>query len=131
MGDSNSEFNVSLPGQPLFLQYRPDPLVRGLPVETLTWVATDELGESSVLSSIEVHIQCNPGYFFTDGPTAHLCQACDPGYYNLPDARDQASRSVEGQAPSCPLPSPPALEAFCSLSAALGTLSLTPRLTLR
>lgn len=85
---SNSSLRVSEPGQPLFLRYQPQPLLRGLPADSWTWQAKDQFNEAGPLARVEVHIRCSPGYFYRDEDPSH-CAACGPGYYNLPGEKDQ------------------------------------------
>jgi hypothetical protein len=84
-----SSFPVAVVGQPLFLQYQPRAHIRGLPADTLTWVAFDRFGVRGNVSTISVNIRCLPGYrIAADDP--NMCSPCPAGQYNMPDVFDQA-----------------------------------------
>eukprot|EP00873_Tetraselmis_striata_P025523 jgi/Tetstr1/445787/TSEL_033434.t1 len=86
----NDSYAINRPGQPLFLQYRPEPLLRGLPAEVLAWRAVDAHAEGLARpASIAVYIRCAPGFFFREADDPDHCVPCKPGTYNLPDFRDQ------------------------------------------
>jgi hypothetical protein len=87
--DANgSEVEIVPPGQPLFLQYRPDSLIRGRPADKVAWLAVDRFGEHAGSATVEVNIQCEPGYFYEE-VRPESCQPCGYGQYNLPAVRDQ------------------------------------------
>ena len=90
LNDPTSEILVSVPGQPLFLNYQADPLIRGVPAKTFSWRVSDTAGGASEVYQVLINIRCSPGYFYTlDNP--NQCSPCLPGFYNLPDEEDQAS----------------------------------------
>lgn len=85
-----SDHFIEVVGQPLFLQYRPNSLIRGQPADSLVWVAYDEFGAVSNRSTISVNIKCSPGYMI-DPRARDSCLPCQPGFYNLPASQDQVS----------------------------------------
>jgi hypothetical protein len=88
--ESNDSYVIERPGQPLFLRYRPEPLLRGLPAEVFSWVAEDRFSQAiPTPSRIAVYIRCSPGFFFEPGVDADHCMPCAPGTFNLPEGRDQ------------------------------------------
>jgi hypothetical protein len=89
--DANSSFTVERPGQPLFLHYLPDPLIRGSPADRLTWVAWDQYEQRGTSAAVNIHIQCSPGYFY-DLAAPEMCAPCGPGSFNLPELMDQVRR---------------------------------------
>jgi hypothetical protein len=90
--ESNDSYAIDRPGQPLFLQYRPEPLLRGLPAEVLSWRAEDRYSEAlPAPNSFAVYIRCSPGFFYEPSVDADHCLPCAPGTFNLPDIRDQTA----------------------------------------
>ena len=90
LNDPTSEIPVSAPGQPLFVNYQADPLIRGVPAKTFLWRVNDTAGGASEVYQVLINIRCSPGYFYTsDNPSQ--CSPCLPGSYNLPGEEDQAS----------------------------------------
>ena len=92
---SNAEFILDTPGQPLYLQYRPSAMMRGLPADTITWEVVDQWGDTTALSSIDIDIRCSPGHFFEEAAPS-FCMPCPAGEYNLPDAEDQVRLCLPG-----------------------------------
>lgn len=82
------EHFVEVAGQPVFLSYQPDSLIRGQPADSLVWVAYDEFGSASASATISVNIMCSPGYVI-DSAAPEDCLPCGPGSYNIPEASDQ------------------------------------------
>jgi hypothetical protein len=90
--ESNDGYAIDRPGQPLFLQYRPEPLLRGLPAEVLSWSAEDRYSEAlPAPNTLAVYIRCSPGFFYEPDVDADHCLPCAPGTFNLPDIRDQTA----------------------------------------
>lgn len=83
-----ADFKIEQPGQPVYLQYQPDVLSRGRPLESLSWYAVDELGAAGGTNTIEIHVQCSPGYFYLASRPG-TCVPCPAGRYNLPQTMDQ------------------------------------------
>lgn len=86
----DSEYEIGVPGQPLFLQFQPDYLIRGFPAATFSWVAVDGSGTGGVVSEVAINIQCDPGYFYRDSDPG-VCSPCPAGSFNLPGEMDQVS----------------------------------------
>ena len=85
----HSEYVLNEPGQLLYLQYRPAPLLRGKPADSVSWEAVDKWGKSSArVSRIDIDIECSPGFFFEESSPS-FCAPCPAGTYNFPDAHDQ------------------------------------------
>ena len=89
----HSAYVLDEPGQPLYLQYRPAPLLRGKPADSVAWQVVDKWGKSAPASRIDIHIECNPGYFFEESSPS-FCAPCPAGNYNFPDARDQVRKTA-------------------------------------
>ena len=89
----HSAYVLNEPGQPLYLQYRAAPLLRGKPADSVAWEAVDKWGKSAPVSRIDIDIECSPGYFFEESSPS-FCAPCPAGSYNFPDAHDQVWKTA-------------------------------------